>query len=237
MTEVVLLVLPVQLVWGLQMARSKKAMIIAAFYLRIAYVRCRRVKRPLMLISSSVIGFSIGRNYYTLQLRLPSADAGLDSGLVVIMLQIELTWALAASTLSALKAFTESFNSGFGLGFTRGKGDDSYGMSDMSGKTPDSSKKEKSLEDSTNKSNASGTEIGSHLRSAPDFDELADQLGSVESSTKFTSGDTPVLKLRPEAGIKTVTSVSTESECEQHRDSMANRSENSSSGDMVILRE
>jgi len=114
-------------------------MIIVAFYLRVP-----------------VLGFAIGRNYYTLQLRLPQTDAGLGSALVVIMLEVELAYALAASTLSALKAFTESFNSGFGLGFTRGK-TDSYDLSDISGVSGQSSKTEKSKDTATSGSTAAAS--------------------------------------------------------------------------------
>lgn len=83
---------------------TKKAVVLIAFYLRLP-----------------VIALSICRNVYTLRLRHETSDAGLDSAIVTIWLEVQLTYALAASTLSVLKAFTESFNSGFGLGFTRGK--------------------------------------------------------------------------------------------------------------------
>ena len=83
---------------------TKKTVLLFAFYLRLP-----------------VIGLSLGRNAYTLRLRHASSDAGLDSAIVTIWLEVQLAYALAASTLSALKAFTESFETGFGLGFTRGK--------------------------------------------------------------------------------------------------------------------
>lgn len=112
-TELGLLVLPIQLVWALQMSWTKKAILIVAFYLRLP-----------------VIGLSIGRNTYTLRLHNAASDPGLDSTIVTIWLEVQLTYALAASTLSALKAFTESFNSGFGLAFTRGKSESgSYALS------------------------------------------------------------------------------------------------------------
>jgi hypothetical protein len=76
----------------------KKSFLIIAFYLRLP-----------------VIGFSLCRNVYTLRLHQASSDAGLDSAIVTIWLEVQLTYALAASTLSALKAFTESFETGFGL--------------------------------------------------------------------------------------------------------------------------
>lgn len=96
---------------------TKKSILLIAFYLRLP-----------------VIGLSLGRNAYTLRLRHASSDAGLDSAIVTIWLEVQLAYALAASTLSALKAFTESFETGFGLGFTRGKSENgSYAMSGMSG--------------------------------------------------------------------------------------------------------
>jgi hypothetical protein len=116
-TELGLLALPLQLVWSLQMPWIKKSFLIIAFYLRLP-----------------VIGFSLCRNVYTLRLHQASSDAGLDSAIVTIWLEVQLTYALAASTLSALKAFTESFETGFGLGFTRGKSEaGSYVLSVMSG--------------------------------------------------------------------------------------------------------
>lgn len=48
-------------------------------------------------------------------------------------MQIQLAYSLAASTLSALKAFAESFDSGFGLGiFARNRRDDEYVLSEVS---------------------------------------------------------------------------------------------------------
>jgi hypothetical protein len=112
-TELGLLVLPIKLVWQLQMPWTKKAILLIAFYLRLP-----------------VVALSLGRNVYTLRLRHQTSDAGLDSAIVTIWLEVQLTYALAASTLSALKAFTESFNSGFGLGFARGKSENSsYALS------------------------------------------------------------------------------------------------------------
>jgi hypothetical protein len=92
---------------------TKKAILLIAFYLRLP-----------------VVALSLGRNVYTLRLRHQTSDAGLDPAIVTIWLEVQLTYALAASTLSALKAFTESFNSGFGLGFARGKSENSsYALS------------------------------------------------------------------------------------------------------------
>lgn len=95
---------------------TKKAVLLIAFYLRLP-----------------VIALSLGRNAYTLRLHHQSSDAGLDSAMLTIWLEVQLAYALAASTLSALKRSTESFNSRSGLGFTRGKSENgSYALSHMS---------------------------------------------------------------------------------------------------------
>lgn len=152
-----------------------------------------------MLILPSVIGLSLARNYYTLQLRLPSTDVGLTAGLVVIMLECQLAYALASSTLSASKAFTESFNSGFGLGFTRNAGEGSYGLSDVSGKSG-ASKDEKSRGESTIDSTNSPARSPARPRTTSD-----DRIDAL--LTEILPSDTP-LKLRPENEGKTTTSVS-----------------------------
>lgn len=219
-TELLLLTLPVHLVWGLQMPWSKKAMIIIAFYLRLP-----------------VIGLSIGRSYYTMQLRLPQTDPGLGSALVVIWLEIELAYALAASTLSALKAFTESFNSGFGLGFTRGKGDGSYGMSDISGSSPSSSKAEK-----TKGSTAAGSSGGpSRLGSiAPEPAKSDIEILVSPLTPQAEKIEEHALKLRPETDLKSVTRVSADPLFGDHgywRENSIAHSEISGGDDMVIVRE
>ncbi|KAI6974443.1 hypothetical protein KC318_g12121 [Hortaea werneckii] len=216
-TELLLMALPCQLVWGLQMPFRKKAMILIAFYLRIP-----------------VLGFSAGRNYYTMRLRLPETDPGTGGALVVIWLEVELAYALAASTLSALKAFTESFNSGFGLGFTRGKSESGYGMTDVS----DNSAKSKS-----------GAAIDSSI-DASRKDSIA-QSTTKDALDIMVSPITPMpetieefqpLRLRPEIGINHIAHVSVEP---MHADqghwregASRDGSQNSSEGDdMVIVRE
>lgn len=146
-----------------------------------------------------VIGLSIVRNYYTLQLRLPSTDVGLTSALVIIMLECQLAYALASSTLSASKAFTESFNSGFGLGFARNAGEDSYGLSDVSRKSG-ISKDEKSRGDSTVDSSSSAPRPPPRPRRTSE-----DRIDALVTNSVLS--DSP-LKLRPDNEGKTVTSVS-----------------------------
>ncbi|KAK5131889.1 hypothetical protein LTR08_000477 [Meristemomyces frigidus] len=222
-TELLLLALPVHLVWGLQMPRKKKAMIIIAFYLRLP-----------------VLGFAIARNYYTMQLSLPNTDPGMTGALVVIWLEVELAYALAASTLSALKAFTESFNSGFGLGFTRGKGEGSYGMSDVTGSSGQSSK----LKDSSAlERSADASRMGSiaptpaYLAKGEQFEVRVSPLTpAVEVNEEH-----PALKLRPGTEPMNFTCVSADPTYGGHepwRDHASARSESSTGAeDMVIVRE
>lgn len=199
------------------MPLRKKAMILIAFYLRLP-----------------VLGFSIGRNYYTMQLRQPSTDPGTGSALVVIWLEVELAYALAASTLSALKAFTESFNSGFGLGFTRGKSVSGYGMSDVSGSSSGKSKNTAGQESSVDASRKDSV-----AREATK--DNTDIIISPVSPTQATTNEQhQPLKLRPET-TKNVTHVSADPMYSDHgvwREGSIGDSHNSSEGDdMVIIRE
>ena len=108
-----LLVLPTHLVLSLQMPFKKKLPVLAAFYLRLP-----------------VIGLSIGRLVYTKRMCGSQIDLGLDSALVLIWLETETSYAIVSSTFSALKAFTASFNSSFGLGFiANAEEGDYYGLS------------------------------------------------------------------------------------------------------------
>lgn len=150
------------------------------------------------------LGFSLARNYYTLQLRQRTADAGLDGALVSIWLEIELSYALAASTLSALKAFMESFDSGFGLGFTRGKGDDSYGMSNVSGSSGGQScKTEKSKSESATSSGARGSTAPNSAAGRPEI-----QPPPLPPPPVPRRGN--AMKLRPEQDIAYRTAISAE---------------------------
>ncbi|KAK3713493.1 hypothetical protein LTR37_008451 [Vermiconidia calcicola] len=200
------------------MPLAKKVIVITALYLRLP-----------------VIGFSIARDYYTLQLRLPGTDAGLTSGIVAIWLCVQLAYALASSTLSASKAFTESFNSGFGLSFARGKGEDSYGLSGISsGKTPVTSKDEKSRTDSAlNGSPGAGT-----VQYSFPYPESLHGLDIPEPTATpaiRNSSSTP-LKLRPGPEIRTFTHVSADPELGPSRGNSSSNSEQSVD-DMVIVRE
>lgn len=196
-TEVLLLALPIHLVWMLQMRLAKKAMIVTAFWVRLP-----------------ILGLAIGRNHYTRQLRRPQTDAGLGSALVVIWLEIELAYAIAVSTMSALKTFTESFNTGFGVsvGQVRSKGDgsNSYGLSDVS---------------NSNSNSGSGNEKDA-VRSNTRPSECIPP--SVLASTT-PSG----LKLRPETKLQSYTDI----RAERYVLETASVGSGTSGDDMVILRE
>lgn len=223
-TELILLALPIHLVWNLQMPRTKKAMIIAAFWIRLP-----------------ALGISIGRNYYTLDLRRQEADAGLEGALITIWLEIELAYAIGTCTLSALKSFSESFHTGFGLGFTRGKGHDGYGMSDVSRSSAQASHTEKARPVSRSHS------------CTPRNPTTADRAPKMHSEAGARPCRQPInvlmreppLKLRPETGIATYTSVSAEPFAEaaawqqSHKTMGATSSvgSDSPSEDMVIFRE
>ncbi|KAI7262594.1 hypothetical protein KC345_g9385 [Hortaea werneckii] len=217
-TELLLMTLPCQLVWGLQMPSRKKGMILIAFYLRIP-----------------VLGFSIGRNYYTMRLRLPETDPGTGGALVVIWLEVELAYALAASTLSALKAITESFNSGFGLGFTRGKSESGYGMTDVS----DNSAKSKGDAAVDSSMDASRKESIAQSTTKDDLDVMISPITPMPETIE----ESQPLWLRPEIGINHIAHVSAEPSYaadQGHWWEGVSRdgSQNSSEGDdMVIVRE
>ncbi|KAI7505084.1 hypothetical protein KC367_g803 [Hortaea werneckii] len=216
-TELLLMALPCQLVWGLQMPFRKKAMILIAFYLRIP-----------------VLGFSVGRNYYTMRLRLSETDPGTGGALVVIWLEVELAYALAASTLSALKAFTESFNSGFGLGFTRGKSESGYGMTDVS----DNSAKSKSGAAVDSSIDASRKDSIAQSTTKDDPDVMISPI----TPTPETIEEFQPLRLRPEIGINHIAQVSVDPSYADHghwrEGGSRDGSQNSSEGDdMVIVRE
>lgn len=215
-TELGLLALPLQLVWGLQMPWIKKSVLLVAFYLRIP-----------------VIGLSLGRNAYTLRLSHASSDAGLDSAIVTIWLEVQLAYALAASTLSALKAFTESFETGFGLGFTRGKSENgSYALSGMSGsgngtatttsqsKNPEQQKQQQrnastlhtiKYEDATPHtrplSPASKTSSTQPLRLRPDLASIATATATATASATSETGSTAPWYSNHSGGSSSVSSL------------------------------
>ncbi|CAG5176011.1 uncharacterized protein ALTATR162_LOCUS10468 [Alternaria atra] len=97
-TEVLLLFLPIQLVWSLQMSFRTKITVISAFWLRL----------PTLV-------FSALRQREMHKLTTAS-NVPLTAAIVVIWQAVELSYSLAAATIAALKRFTESLNTGFGHG-------------------------------------------------------------------------------------------------------------------------
>ncbi|KAK4506975.1 hypothetical protein PRZ48_000709 [Zasmidium cellare] len=212
-TEILLLLLPIHLVWKLHMAKSKKLLIIVAFWIRLP-----------------ALGFSIGRNYYTLLLNHEDTDIGLDSALVTIWLEVELAYAIGSSTLSALKSFTDNFATGFGLGFTRGKGEDSYGLSNVSGSTNHTSKTEKAKSASPSQSRTDK----SADRTTVDR-KASDPRVPPPAHVNNVASDAP-LRLRPEGAVA-YASVSAEPYCPELWRANSSVGSDSSGDEMVILRE
>jgi hypothetical protein len=167
------------------------------------------------------------RNYYTLRLPHRYSDPGLDGALVSIWLEIELAYALAASTLSALKAFMESFDSGFGLGFTRGKGD-SYGMSDVSGSSGQSNKNEKTASAATKSDNRQSF-------TPPAVHDIAAQDDiSPPPPTAQRSNASP-LRLRPERSLAYRANVTSEPFADMSQWRTASSNDSESSGDEMVI--
>lgn len=115
LTESILLALPLSMIWNLQMPTRKRLVVLGAFWLR-----------------SPLLALSVSRLIYTRRFCSKDVDPGLDSALVLIWLLVESTYALLVSQFLALRAFTLSFNSGFGFGFTVNAGLDSYSLQQRS---------------------------------------------------------------------------------------------------------
>jgi hypothetical protein len=153
----------------------------------------------------------------------------LDSALVVIWLQIELAYAIAASTLSAIKTFTESFNTGFGVGQLRGKGDDSYGMSGVSGSSGRNGRVEMGP--------AATNTTGHGVNACPITPRGEKERTALDALAGNTDDE---LRLRPETELKSVTNISAEpahGESFMWRAGSSVGSESSGEDTMVILRE
>ncbi|KAL8803072.1 MAG: hypothetical protein Q9182_003385 [Xanthomendoza sp. 2 TL-2023] len=97
-TEFLMLAVPVDLIWSLQMPSGRKVGIITAFYIR-----------------TPVLAFTLIRNHYVHLLR-STGDTGLMSRTVFIWQEVELTFSIAAATLMCLKPLVNDFNTSFGLG-------------------------------------------------------------------------------------------------------------------------
>ena len=97
-TEAIILALPVDLIFSLQMATKKKYWVTAAFFSRI----------PVAVFS--------GMHLLFVQKVLHSSDPGIAAGKPLIWREVELTYALAATTVMTLRPFTKEFDTGFGMG-------------------------------------------------------------------------------------------------------------------------
>ncbi|KAL8668498.1 MAG: hypothetical protein Q9168_006873 [Polycauliona sp. 1 TL-2023] len=97
-TEFLMLAVPVDLIWSLQMPSKRKVGIITAFYIR-----------------TPILAFTLIRNHYV-YLLMSTADTGLMSKTVFIWQEVELTFSIAAATLMCLKPLVHEFNTSFGLG-------------------------------------------------------------------------------------------------------------------------
>jgi hypothetical protein len=132
-TEISLLVLPVELVWNLQMSVRNKLIVISAFWLRIPYISISSISSDMSLLCHRTIVFSALRQNQTHNLTTTS-DISLTASIVVVWQAVELSYSLAAATIAALKRFTESLNTGFGHGeLMRVHGSSNYKLSDRSG--------------------------------------------------------------------------------------------------------
>lgn len=186
---------------------QKKAMVFTAFCLRLP-----------------VIALSIVREIFTARLNQQDSDPSYGGALVVILMEIELAYAIAANTLSVLKAFTESFNSGFGQGFTRGKGSQ-YDMSGLSKETGQSSES----------SGVAKRKSGSILKGLTST-EQAEVLNQDLSSPDRGQSPNSFMKLRPEHEGENITRVSTDPG-RAWRMGHHTANSDSSGDDMVIRRE
>ncbi|KAL8939076.1 MAG: hypothetical protein Q9216_003554 [Gyalolechia sp. 2 TL-2023] len=97
-SEFLMLAVPVDLIWSLQMPSSRKIGIITAFYIRVP-----------------VLALTLARNHYVHEL-LTDPDPGLTARTVVIWQEAELAYSIAAATLMCLKPLVRDFNTSFGLG-------------------------------------------------------------------------------------------------------------------------
>jgi hypothetical protein len=135
-----------------------------------------------------------------------------------------------------LKAFTESFNSGFGLGFTRGKSDSNYALSGISGQSGSSARTEKRKESSATDSAAIASGVRSPRIQAIKYEDLVE----LDARPLSAASSQVPLRLRPEKAIANIATVSAEPHASSAdtgwRHGGCGGSE-SSDDDMVIMRE
>ncbi|KAL8951062.1 MAG: hypothetical protein Q9222_002934 [Ikaeria aurantiellina] len=144
-TEFLMLAVPVDLIWSLQMPSRRKVGIITAFYIR-----------------TPVLAFTLIRNHYV-HLLQSDPDPGLVSRTVFIWQEIEVTYSLAAATLMCLKPLVKDFNTNFGLGgeMVRAHGTTGYMPSNEYGSRPAASRF-KSFRSASQYGKGSVAEVESH---------------------------------------------------------------------------
>ncbi|KAJ9669586.1 hypothetical protein H2201_000453 [Coniosporium apollinis] len=138
-TELLFVILPIYLVWGLQMSRNLKLRVVLAFAFRIP-------------VAAFALAFLNAVDTYR-----DHENTGVAYSAVIIWHQVELGYSLIAATIPCLKSFIKSFDTGFGLevgynthpygsansrGYANGtKGGQSFQMSSLKGSesTKDSS--------------------------------------------------------------------------------------------------
>lgn len=172
-TEVILLLLPVHLVWTLRMSFRNKLVVVSAFWLR-----C-----PTLI-------FTVLRHRTILRLTSAS-DVSRSAAIVVIWQAVELSYSLAAVTIAALRRFTQSLNTGFGHGELVRVHGPSFKMSAGSGSakdaksSPSQSRKHAGTNVDTLTTNASEQELAPSRKPYPGSILLRPE--RIRSTTKITS--------------------------------------------------
>ncbi|GAB7350013.1 hypothetical protein MBLNU459_g0688t2 [Dothideomycetes sp. NU459] len=191
-SEIALLFLPVHLVWSLQMKTQKKIVVVATFWTRIP-----------------TIVLSFVREHYVGRLLRPSVDPSLGSAIVLILMDVELTYTLVSCTISTSKNFTDLFNTGWGMGPIRGAAE-TYNMSNMG--TNGSSGLRTGKGDTVD-TNASSSQPGQGERRPTATEKRQSQSAQAERRSRKNSTANGLaqteeaLQLRPDAQSRTHTMV------------------------------
>jgi len=83
---------------------------------------------------------SILRQVYIHRLERASSDKSLSSTLVVVLIEIQATYALASCTIATSRNFMDNFNTGFGVGHIRGAAE-GYNLSNLGGSSTSRTKR------------------------------------------------------------------------------------------------
>ncbi|RMZ91307.1 hypothetical protein DV736_g1468, partial [Chaetothyriales sp. CBS 134916] len=97
-SETIILLLPIDMIWSLQMAVKSKLIVLGRFWFRI----------PVLVLA-------IGRFIYLHNL-LSTTDVGVASNLTTILQEVEMTASLSATFILTLRPFAKEFDTGFGAG-------------------------------------------------------------------------------------------------------------------------